>query len=107
MSKQILTGMHYIHANKILHRDMKVANVLMSSKGVSVAFVFVYFGLYCSIAPKLCPSPPSVGMVGIVWTSRKGVYSGRIIPKASHCKPASVLHGCCQRITIRMFIGPL
>ena len=34
MSKQILTGMHYIHANKILHRDMKVANILMSSKGV-------------------------------------------------------------------------
>ena len=38
MSKQILTGMHYIHTNKILHRDMKVANILMSSKWVSVAF---------------------------------------------------------------------
>jgi serine/threonine protein kinase len=34
ISKQMFEGLHYIHKNKILHRDMKVANLLLSDKGV-------------------------------------------------------------------------
>lgn len=34
LTKQILEGMHYIHTNKVLHRDMKVANLLLNNQGV-------------------------------------------------------------------------
>lgn len=34
ISKQMFEGLHYCHKNKILHRDMKVANLLLSNKGV-------------------------------------------------------------------------
>ena len=32
--KQMFNGLYYIHANKIIHRDMKAANVLITKKGV-------------------------------------------------------------------------
>lgn len=32
--KQLLTGCAYLHENKILHRDMKAANLLISNKGI-------------------------------------------------------------------------
>ncbi|XP_071949102.1 cyclin-dependent kinase 9-like isoform X2 [Antedon mediterranea] len=31
--KQLLNGMYYIHSNKILHRDMKTANILITQTG--------------------------------------------------------------------------
>ena len=31
---QLLNGLYYIHANKILHRDMKAANILITKNGV-------------------------------------------------------------------------
>ena len=31
--KQMFNGLYYIHANKIIHRDMKAANVLITKKG--------------------------------------------------------------------------
>lgn len=34
LTKQLLTGLHYIHVQKILHRDMKVANLLLNDAGV-------------------------------------------------------------------------
>lgn len=32
--QQLLNGLYYIHSNKILHRDMKAANVLITKNGV-------------------------------------------------------------------------
>lgn len=32
--QQLLNGLYYIHSNKILHRDMKAANVLITRQGV-------------------------------------------------------------------------
>lgn len=32
--QQLLNGLYYIHSNKILHRDMKAANVLITKSGV-------------------------------------------------------------------------
>lgn len=31
---QLLQGLHFLHANKILHRDMKAANLLINNEGV-------------------------------------------------------------------------
>ncbi|XP_033121962.1 cyclin-dependent kinase 9-like [Anneissia japonica] len=31
--KQLLNGLYYIHSNKILHRDMKAANILITKEG--------------------------------------------------------------------------
>ena len=31
---QIFEGLYYIHYNKILHRDMKAANILISKRGI-------------------------------------------------------------------------
>ncbi|KAK2138801.1 hypothetical protein NP493_6831g00003 [Ridgeia piscesae] len=32
--QQLLNGLYYIHSNKILHRDMKAANILLTKNGV-------------------------------------------------------------------------
>ena len=32
--QQLLNGLYFIHSQKILHRDMKAANILITKKGV-------------------------------------------------------------------------
>ena len=57
--KQILNGLYYLHNNKILHRDMKSANILITKKGV---LKLADFGLSRSIS-----------------TVRKNILTSRVI----------------------------
>ena len=34
LSKQLFSGLHYLAVNKILHRDLKVANILLNRRGI-------------------------------------------------------------------------
>jgi cyclin-dependent kinase 9 len=36
--KQLLNGLFYIHAAKVLHRDMKTSNILINKEGVSASY---------------------------------------------------------------------
>jgi serine/threonine protein kinase len=60
--QQLLNGLYFLHSNKILHRDMKAANILITKNGLyqSVTTRFVYlFGLPLLLTLKDLASPKS------------------------------------------------
>ncbi|PSS02444.1 kinase-like domain-containing protein [Coniella lustricola] len=50
--QQLLEGLKYLHENKILHRDMKAANLLISNKGILQIADFGLARLYDEAPPK-------------------------------------------------------
>lgn len=50
--QQLLEGLKYLHENKILHRDMKAANLLISNQGILQIADFGLARLYDEPPPK-------------------------------------------------------
>ncbi|KAJ6641287.1 Cyclin-dependent kinase 9, partial [Pseudolycoriella hygida] len=53
--QQLLSGLYFIHANKILHRDLKTANILMTKNGV---LKIADFGLARALSAERPKGPP-------------------------------------------------
>lgn len=47
---QVLRGLRYLHYNFIVHRDLKVSNLLMTDKGC----VKIGTNYYCNITKRIC-----------------------------------------------------
>ena len=89
--KQVFRGLRYLHSNFIVHRDLKVSNLLMTDKGcVKIAD----FGL----AREIRSSPPYTDYVSTRWYRAPEVllrstnYSSPIDVWAVGCIMAVIKH---------------
>lgn len=57
IAQQVLRGLEYLHRNFIVHRDLKVSNLLMTDKGI---VKIADFGLARFCGPPVKPSTPQV-----------------------------------------------
>lgn len=55
--KQVVTGLDYLHSNFIIHRDLKVSNLLMNDKGI---VKIADFGLARLCGTTVKPSTPQI-----------------------------------------------
>ena len=99
--KQILRGMEYVHANNILHRDLKSANIFLNVKGVPMIGDFgisrvlntmkkavTVVGTPYYVSPELCRGLPydsksdvwSLGCILYEMCTRKLPFSGDNLP---------------------------
>ncbi|XP_057475077.1 mitogen-activated protein kinase kinase 5-like [Actinidia eriantha] len=79
LSRQILSGLHYLHRRKIVHRDIKPSNLLINSKKeVKIAD----FGVSRILAQTMYPCHSSVGTIAYMSPERidtdihQGKYDG-------------------------------
>ncbi|KAG5523641.1 hypothetical protein RHGRI_035435 [Rhododendron griersonianum] len=79
LSRQILSGLHYLHRRKIVHRDIKPSNLLINSrKQVKIAD----FGVSRILAQTMDPCNSSVGTIAYMSPERidtdinQGQYDG-------------------------------
>lgn len=42
LMKQLMAGVHHLHDNWILHRDLKTSNLLLNHKGLLLSFVIIF-----------------------------------------------------------------
>ncbi|KAL7522079.1 hypothetical protein ACHAWX_006777 [Stephanocyclus meneghinianus] len=91
-SKQLLSGVHYMHVNKIIHRDLKASNLLINRKG---ELKIADWGLARSWNPEmkrltnrvitLWYRPPELLLGAVEYTSKIDMWSvGCIIAEMFH-----------------------
>ena len=75
--QQLLNGLYYIHSNKIIHRDMKAANVLITKQGI---LKLADFGLARAISINK-NGQPNRYLLRSSWTNVRHVWFSKLHQK--------------------------
>ena len=91
--QQLFCGMHYLHENWVLHRDLKTSNILYSNKGELKICDFGLARQYGS------PLRPYTHNVVTLWYRAPELLLGEILASARSAAPL------CEMLSVALRLG--